>query len=393
MLKPRGAFLFSTHSQVSGASEGRGEKKARRKRSQEARGRGQGKRGAFSSSSHNTRTLYSFILQEERRLRAEAREAERIKEESERRRMEQERAELRARRLMEREGLLRRFVVHCAISLRGSHLPFHSDRLHVMKSSGSGSGSGACSPALHVETAFGGTDSGNHAECHAVTPDRVTAIQNGDPVVKKAKLSIQDSSSTPGGECAPLSAPADIKKVVPTPGDLLALAIEIKREHPGWGVKRFHLQMLERHPDWAITEHRVNKLLHENGLANVRTPCSAAKTFTDANQPLTEQQEQAGAAVADIHFDILSLPQTHNSSPEILQSASCPSFPNAGPTAQQFADMVDLDKLFKPVTGASACTAAHTSNTHCSDIAAAEDLGNGFAAAAAPANTLHSLSD
>jgi hypothetical protein len=42
-------------------------------------------------------------------LRAEAREAERIKEEDERKKMEQERAALRARRLMEREGLLRRF--------------------------------------------------------------------------------------------------------------------------------------------------------------------------------------------------------------------------------------------------------------------------------------------
>ena len=42
-------------------------------------------------------------------MRAEAREAERIKEEDERKKMEQERAALRARRLMEREGLLRRF--------------------------------------------------------------------------------------------------------------------------------------------------------------------------------------------------------------------------------------------------------------------------------------------
>jgi hypothetical protein len=339
------------------------------------------------------RTFDSFILQEERRLRAEAREAERIKEESERRRMEQERAELRARRLMEREGLLRRFVVHRAISLRGSHLPFLSDRLHVMKSSGSGSGSETCSPALHVEAAFGGSDSGNDAECHTVTSDSITAVQNGDPVVKKAKISIQDSSSTPGGECAPSSAPAEIKKVVPTPGDLLALAIEIKREHPGWGVKRVHLQMLEKHPDWAITEHRVNKFLHENGLANVRTPCSAAKT--DANQPPTEQHEQAGVAVADIHFDILSLPQTHNSSLEILDSASSPSSPNAGPP-QQFADIVDLDKLFKPVTGQRACSAAHAlHSTDSSAIAAAEfsesnDLGNGFAAAAAPANALDS---
>jgi len=42
-------------------------------------------------------------------LRSEAREAERIKEEAERKKTEQERAALRARRLMEREGLLRRF--------------------------------------------------------------------------------------------------------------------------------------------------------------------------------------------------------------------------------------------------------------------------------------------
>ena len=54
-----------------------------------------------------------FVLQEERRLRAEAREAERIKEEADRRKLEQERSELRARRLMEREGLLRRFDAFC----------------------------------------------------------------------------------------------------------------------------------------------------------------------------------------------------------------------------------------------------------------------------------------
>ncbi len=56
-----------------------------------------------------------FVFQEERRLRAEAREAERIKEEAERRKMEQERSELRARRLMEREGLLRRFLCSLCI--------------------------------------------------------------------------------------------------------------------------------------------------------------------------------------------------------------------------------------------------------------------------------------
>lgn len=339
------------------------------------------------------RTLDSFFLQEERRLRAEAREAERIKEESERRRMEQERAELRARRLMEREGLLRRCVVHRAISLRVSHLLFLSDRLHAMKSSGFGSGSEVCSPALQVESAFGGSDIGNDAECHTVTSLSITAIHNGDPAVKKAKISIQNSSSTPGGECAPLSSPAEIKKVVPTPGDLLALATEIKREHPGWGVKRVHLQMLEKHPDWAITEHRVNKCLHENGLSNVRPPCSAATT--DANQALTEQHEQTGAAVADIHFDILSLPQTHNSSAEILDSASSPSSPNAGPP-QQFADIVDLDKLFKPVTGQHACSAADNlqatdgSATAAAELSKSTDLGNGFAAASAPAIALDS---
>jgi hypothetical protein len=42
-------------------------------------------------------------------LRAEAREAERVKEEVDRKKLEMERAELRARRLMEREGLLRRY--------------------------------------------------------------------------------------------------------------------------------------------------------------------------------------------------------------------------------------------------------------------------------------------
>ena len=52
--------------------------------------------------------LITLCLQEERRLRADAREAERIKEEADRKKLEQERAELRARRLMEREGLLRR---------------------------------------------------------------------------------------------------------------------------------------------------------------------------------------------------------------------------------------------------------------------------------------------
>ena len=56
-----------------------------------------------------------FVLQEERRLRAEAREAERIKEEADRRKLEQERSELRARRLMEREGLLRRFLCSLCI--------------------------------------------------------------------------------------------------------------------------------------------------------------------------------------------------------------------------------------------------------------------------------------
>ena len=122
-----GDFAFSSHAAhpcsalIVKFQERRREEERKRREEKEARRLAA---EAKAKEVHGRRVLITcepsthLFLQEERLLRAEAREAERIKEESERRRMEQERAELRARRLMEREGLLRRFVVHRAISLQ-----------------------------------------------------------------------------------------------------------------------------------------------------------------------------------------------------------------------------------------------------------------------------------
>ena len=245
-------------------------------------------------------------------------------------------------------------------------------------------------PPLHFQASFVGGGDGA-AACHTVSPHCISAVHNGALSANKAKISIQ-APCAPTGECSTAAVATDIKKVVPTPGDMLALAIDIKRVHPGCGVKKVLLQMLQKHPDWAITEHRVNKLLHDNGLANVKAASTAAANVDTSREAQVKQHDHAGAAVADIHFDILSLPQPPSDSTEHCDLPASP--PSSNPASPPpCAEMIDLDQLFKPVTeerASNAALASHASNcpslppSHSSELI---DLGKLFAHVANPANT------
>jgi hypothetical protein len=276
--------------------------------------------------------------------------------------------------------------------LQGSPLSVFSDRLLSTKAGGSASCSevstplAGAGPPLDFPTGFvGGSGSDINSTCPSVTSECISAPQNGASAVKKAKISIQTSSAAVGG-CA--ASAADVKKVVPTTGDILALAIEIKRDHPGCGVKKVLLQMVLKNPDWAITEHRVNKLLHENGLANVKAPSSATAKTDNDHQSQGQQPRQVDAAVADIHFDILSLPQSHAASAQHEESPSYSSSNSSG-SPRQLADIIDLDQLFKPVSGQHTSSTAHASrNEAVAALGSSEsiDLEKTFVAAAVPAN-------
>ena len=174
--------------------------------------------------------------------------------------------------------------------------------------------------------------------------------------------------------------PTDIQKVVPDAADLLALAIEIKRDHPGCGVKKVLSEMLRMHPDWAITEHRVGKLLHENGLMNIKKGSGA--TANTGAVPAN--------GVADIHFDILSLPVPHCAATELWQGPPSPPSPTSG-SPKPSSQIIDLDKLFKSMTEQHASYpdgAFNISNgtaTAATESSQFVDLGKLFAAAAVPA--------
>jgi hypothetical protein len=224
-----------------------------------------------------------------------------------------------------------------------------SDRLHAFTSIGSGSanevssphaGEGA-SPDFHDAVVVG---SGTTLHDVVIGSQHAVAHDIGVSAVKKAKLTIQ-TTSVAQIDCVVSSSFADSQKVVPTAADLLSMAIEIKRSNPGCGVKKVLLEMLHKHPDWAITEHRVGKLLHENGLANVKKLSSVTANTESISQPLHRTE----SSVADIHFDILSLPQSHADSTEHWQCNPLPSHHNFGSSLQS-ADFVDLDKLFNPAS-------------------------------------------
>jgi hypothetical protein len=242
--------------------------------------------------------------------------------------------------------------------LAHNHDVLFSDRL---KSSGSVSGSESSTPyaaAGHSQDfqdfqASNSLGSGSvmNSACHANnTSDRTSALDNGVPVAKKCKISIQVSSSN-GGSYDPFTSDA-VKKVAPSTDEVLALAIEIKRNIPGCGVRKVLSQMLEKHPDWAISEHRVDKLLHDHGLANVKKPPSTSSNSGDIQQlSAPPEPSNSKAAVSDVHFDILSLPQPQTASAalEFLPPASNSTCsPIALPCSSLSAEMVDLDKLFTP---------------------------------------------
>lgn len=272
-----------------------------------------------------------------------------------------------------------------------------SDRLHHTKCSMTGSGSEASTPlaascppnpSLNFQTVFAGSnDIVSTASCHIVASDclRVpSADENGVPVVKASTISTPLSSDAHHDSAAP-SAPADVKKVVPTAADVLASAVQIKRDHPGCGVKKVLLEMQQRHPDWAITEHRVNKLLHENGLANVKKPSNVTSN-TDDMLSMPPQQQQSDLAVPDIHFDILSLPQPHAVPDELWPKPPSPLL-NSAPHEQP-ANAIHLSS-FKPESGASSagCTgdASDSATIAALECSNSIDLGKLFGTAAADA--------
>jgi hypothetical protein len=280
-----------------------------------------------------------------------------------------------------------------------SRVLFFSDRLHSMKCSGSGSGSEVSTPhagagpsLTFCHALVGDGDTGSNAVSDVVVASDCSAVrENGVSSAKKAKISIQ-ASSVSSNDSTAFSTSADIQKVVPTSADLLSLAVEIKRNNPGCGVKKVLLEILHKHPDWAITEHRVGKLLHENGLANVKRPSSV--TTDSSGQPSFHHQQRAEDNVPDIHFDILSLPQPHA---ELWQAPPSPSSQNSG-SLQQSAGIVDLDKLFEPLkcqqvpiaVDASDFEGAAGTASNCSKLI---DLDKLFANASVPTTNAHEWSD
>jgi hypothetical protein len=276
---------------------------------------------------------------------------------------------------------------------------FFSDRLHSMKCSGSGSGSEVSTPhagagpsLTFCNALVGDSDIGSNAVIDvAVASDCAAVRESGVSSAKKAKISIQ-ASSVASNDSTAFSTSADIQKVVPIAADLLSLAVEIKRNNPGCGVKKVLLEILHKHPDWAITEHRVGKLLHENGLANVKRPSSV--TTDSSGQPPLHHQQRAEDNVPDIHFDILSLPQPHAASAELRQAPPSPSSQNPG-SLQQSAGIVDLDKLFEPVKCQQVPNAVDASDfegtaSNCSKLI---DLDKLFANASVPTTNAHEYSD
>jgi hypothetical protein len=232
-----------------------------------------------------------------------------------------------------------------------SHSLFLSDRLHSIKCSGSGSGSEVSTPhagavpSLQFQDSpdsIGGSEHGSNIVANVADASGcATVSQNGGSFAKKVKICIHASSVAPSDSTAVSTSSID-QKVVPTAADLLSVAVEIKRNNPGCGVKKVLLEILQQHPDWAITEHRVGKLLHENGLTTVKKPSSAS---SEGNyQPSLEQQHRAEAVVPDI----LSLPQPHAAFAELGQAPPSPSSQNSG-SPQQSAGIVDLDRLFEPL--------------------------------------------
>jgi len=223
----------------------------------------------------------------------------------------------------------------------------------------------------------------DYSACH--TSGSSHAHETGASAAKKPKINIH-ATCTPQEACAASSDAADIKKVVPAAADLVALAVEIKREHAGCGVKKVLSEVLRMHPDWAITEHRMGKLLHENGLMNMkRGPSAAANTGA-----------VPAAVVADIHFDILSLPLPHAAASQLWPAPPSPPSPTCAspkPSPSRSSQVIDLDKLFnsKPMTEQPAFTPDDASDIGEGAAAAATqssqlvDLDKLFAAAAVPA--------
>jgi hypothetical protein len=279
-----------------------------------------------------------------------------------------------------------------------------SDRLHHTKCSMTGSGSeastplaGSCpsNPSLNFQTVFAdSSDVVSNASSHTVASDCLrgpSADENGVPVVKASTISTPLSSDAHHDTAAP-SAAADVKKVVPTAADVLASAVQIKHDHAGCGVKKVLLEMQQRHPDWAITEHRVNKLLHENGLANVKKPSNVTAN-TDDKPNMLPQQQQSHHAVPDIHFDILSLPQPHAVPDVLWPKPPSPSL-NSAPREQP-ANAVHLCS-FEPesVASSAGCTgdASNSGTIAALDRSNSIDLGKLFGTAAADASNMEAPS-
>ncbi len=280
-----------------------------------------------------------------------------------------------------------------------------SDRLCQTKCSVTGSGSEASTPlagtcpsnhSLNFQAVFTeSSDIVRTASGHTVGSEEHVSFpnvdKNGVSVVKKAKISIPLSFDAQNGIAAP-SAIADVKKVVPLAEDVLALAVQIKHDHAGCGVKKVLLEMLHRHPDWAITEHRLNKLLHENGLVNVKKSPQVTVN-TDSIPHMFPQRQQSDHAVSDIHFDILSLPQSHAVPDELWQQPLSPSLNSALPP--QSANAIVLDS-FKPDSKESVSSSADgdlhvrvtpstSSATAARECSNSIDLGKLFGTAAADA--------
>ncbi len=225
----------------------------------------------------------------------------------------------------------------------------------------------------------------------SVNSECAVAPESGVSAVKKAKISIP-SSSVAQNDVATSSTPADIQRVIPTAADLLSVAIEIKRNNPGCGVKKVHLEMLHKHPDWSITEHRVGKLLHENGLANVKKSSCVTANSDSSSQSSLQQQHLTVSAAADIHFDILSLPQSDLASAELWQASPLTSSRNSGSPLQP-AEIIDLDKLFNPAIFqriSDAVDASDTGNGSANaDAKSTVDLDKLFTTSATPVSNAH----
>jgi hypothetical protein len=251
----------------------------------------------------------------------------------------------------------------------GSQAPLFSDRLHAVKSSGSEIVSEVYTPLAGAgasldfhDAPVGICDSGKNAMCGAATSSEIDVVrENGVSAAKKAKIGIQATFAAQNDLAASSLLP-EKQKIVPTAADLMSLAIEIKRINPGCGVKKVFLEMLHKHPDWTITEHRIWKLLHENGLTNVKKPSTIIANTGSSSQQSLEQHHCTDGAVAEIHFDILSLPLSNAVSAEHWQDTPSPSSHNSGSPLQS-ANIIDLDKLFNPATSQQIPNAADASET------------------------------